>query len=564
MGKFLISAILAVAIVGLAVLTVGGLAAAWLNNPAKLEYQRQADALALQRQAEESAWWRDVRESIKPAVILAGVVVALAAASGMTGAVGLFLARQWDERQKTRRTYAPDKRGLLPVSDQALDQAAALALAGHWQTQVTAAQHPQIPQTVTRYVDSRRYIEGKATPALPNAPAVEMPAAPLALPGAVELGNVLTGPPALDRVLIAIGPGGTPLFVAARDLCHVALTGSTGGGKSNLLRLLLAQLLAAGARVVLADPHYAPIDPDDPQTGDWRPIERRLLSPPAVSPDEIGDLLTWTDQELTDRLDMRRAGERVGPPLFLALDELPSIHAQVNGAADVLGRVVREGRKVGVFAVSSAQDFLVKSIGGSGAARDNFRTAYYVGGDKTSAAALLDVKARDIDDSSLGRGVVMLRNQSAAPTATIARVPLVSNESLYRLLPAPSSDSSDSSRTAAAAEPQPDPRSTWRVVGGAGSGANTGVSTGATPKSPVNGHFEAESVSAPVLAPAPAPPTAPPFDPDADRRERIRTLADQGVSRNSICQIIFGSKNKANMDYIRDALGDQAQAAEGD
>lgn len=452
MGRFvqalILTLLLAVVLVSCTVTAVEN----YFQDPARIEAQRQAAALALQRQAEESAWWRDVREALKPFVIVGGGVVALAAGFGAAGGLGLFLARQWDERQKRRRTYTPDKRGLLPVTDQALDQVAALALAGHWQAQVTAAQHPQIPASVTRYADQRRYVEGR-TGAAPSAPA-SLPMgepAPLALPGPVDLGNVLAGPPTLDRVLIGLGPGGHPIQVSARDLCHVALTGATGGGKSNLMRLLLAQLLAAGARVVLADPHYAPLDPDDPTTGDWRPIEARLFSPPAVTATEIADLLSYIDQALTDRLELRRQGERLGPPVFLALDELPSINATVNGAADVLGRVVREGRKVGVLTVSSAQDFLVKTIGGSGAARDNFRTAFYTGGDQTSARVLLDVRGR-IEEPP-GKGLVMLRS-AATPTATMTRVPLVSDATLRRLLPAPRwSDSdglgrSDGSRTA--------------------------------------------------------------------------------------------------------------------
>ena len=126
-------------------------------------------------------------------------------------------------------------------------------------------------------------------------------------------------------------------------------------------------------------------------------------------------------------------GEKVGAPLFLAYDELPVIVDTVKDAPERLGRILREGRKVQILTVGASQEFLVKTIGGSSGARDQYRTAYYVGGDRTSASALLDLPARTIDDGPLGHGVALLRSK-ATPAARLVRVPLASNQGIAQML----------------------------------------------------------------------------------------------------------------------------------
>jgi hypothetical protein len=185
--------------------------------------------------------------------------------------------------------------------------------------------------------------------------------------------------------------------------------------------------------VVLADPHFAPVDPESGE--DWRPIANRLVMEPAVSYAAIKDTLRWlSTDELPKRLDLRRQGEHPGTPYFLAMDELPAIVKHVPEAPEYMADLLREGRKVGLYLVTAAQDWLVKTVGGSGAVRDCFRTAFYVGGDATSARVLLDVKGR-IDDGGLGKGIVMMRS-SATLQAALSRIPYASNDALYDLLPA--------------------------------------------------------------------------------------------------------------------------------
>ena len=248
------------------------------------------------------------------------------------------------------------------------------------------------------------------------------------LPGAIDLA-ALGCQPTMDHILLGVDELGQ-ITVAVPDLCHVALLGATGAGKSNLLRLILPQLQKIGASVILADPHFAPIDPENGD--DWRPIADRLIQAPAITADAIDQALSFMLDELGRRLELRRENKPVGVPLFFAFDELPVICDLVKDAPARLGKLLREGRKVHLLTVGASQSMLVKEVGGSSTLRDQYRTAFYVGGDRKSAAAMLDIPERDIDDGPLGKGIVLLRSKSTSP-ARMVRVPLVSNASLYQL-----------------------------------------------------------------------------------------------------------------------------------
>jgi len=249
------------------------------------------------------------------------------------------------------------------------------------------------------------------------------------LPGALDL-SALDCNPTIDHILLGVDEQGQ-ITVSVPDLCHVALLGSTGGGKSNLLRLIIPQLQRIGASVILADPHFAPIDPENGD--DWRPIADRLIHAPAVTADAIDQELSFMLEELERRLEKRRQNLPIGAPLFFAFDELPVICDLVNNAPKRLGKLLREGRKVSLLTIGASQSMLIKEVGGSSTLRDQYRTAFYVGGDRKSAAAVLDLPERDIDDGPLGKGIVLLRSKSTSP-ARLVRVPLVSNASLYELL----------------------------------------------------------------------------------------------------------------------------------
>ena len=150
--------------------------------------------------------------------------------------------------------------------------------------------------------------------------------------------------------------------------------------------------------------------------------------------DKIDYYLNYlANKTIPRRLDLFAASKPTGKPIFVVLDELPAIVKHVKNTPDYLDTILKEGRKVGVYLISAAQDFLVNTIGGTGAVRDCYRTAYSVGGDDTTTNKLL---GKTKADRPLGKGVVLLRNASndLCKEAVTALVPYVDNKSLERLL----------------------------------------------------------------------------------------------------------------------------------
>jgi hypothetical protein len=244
--------------------------------------------------------------------------------------------------------------------------------------------------------------------------------------------------PSMERIFLARTLSGVDLFCPARDLCHVALAGPTGEGKSSIMRLLMAQLVYAGATVLLLDPHYTGYDIEKQE--DWTPFERHLHRPPTQCRDYkvIGQYLQHTAETLIpERLEKRANYQPTGTPTFLVIDELPSIIRKVRRAPEWMSTILEEGRKVGVYLISAAHNFLVKTISpddGGGSIRDCYRTAYYAGGDPTTAKVLLGMAPSELPEGELGKGRVMLRNTTASKRAQLVRVPYVDNAALYRLL----------------------------------------------------------------------------------------------------------------------------------
>ncbi len=402
------------------------------GQPDSLAYSRQQLELQQQRAAAERAEQQAVSMAPFDQAVGAAWRIFLAAVPLVALGIGVDAYRQ-----RRRPLVTPNHAGQLPVPRAMIDSgelagAMVQALHAYHQTQALAAAQPRIDKL------NITVKEPSPLPQIPlSAPGListepEAPALPM---GTVDLSELVqTWRPSVDSITLAVGPGGVPYRVHARELCHVALAGATGGGKSNIMRLLLAQLTAAGAKVCLADPHFTPYDPESGD--DWRPIAQRLHMAPAVKAGDIRHMLAWmATDELPQRLERRYKGQHVGAPLFLAIDELPAIVADVKDAPDHMARILREGRKAGIFVVGAAQDFLVKTIGGAGAVRDCYRTAFYVGGDAQTARVLLDVQGR-VDDGQLGQGLAMLRSK-ATPQAALVRVPYASNESIYGLLNVP-------------------------------------------------------------------------------------------------------------------------------
>lgn len=249
--------------------------------------------------------------------------------------------------------------------------------------------------------------------------------------------------PSLDRIYLGTLEDGTMLFCAASELCHVALAGTTRGGKSTIMRMLAAQLCYAGAGVLLLNPHHSRYLFDKKE--DWTPFEGSdasghpyLLYPPMDCRhyDVIEHYLRQiVEVKLTERKERVANGHPAGKPFFLILDELPDIVKHVSGATGYLDDLIRQGAKYNLFVISASQDFLVKTLKlESGEARECYRTAYYVGGGGQTAKILLDGPVEAAIENLLGAGTVLLRNFQVCKKATLASVPYVDNGALYTLL----------------------------------------------------------------------------------------------------------------------------------
>lgn len=236
--------------------------------------------------------------------------------------------------------------------------------------------------------------------------------------------------PRKDKLLIAAGTDGL-LQVSMGLAWHIALAGSTGNGKTNLLRLLLPQLVKM-AQVYYISPAFAPVKANGE---DWRPIAAHLAGPVAVDASEIAERLSWAVAMYEDRAERERAGDFSwqDEPCYIVIDEFIKVKELYPDAPDLVVQLLKFARQYGVFVILAAQDFLLGSIGGDSGARECFRTCIYAGGDAHTARKLLDIAGTLPYEAQLGnKGLVAVKSKEIP--LTLARVPLMSNEALYELL----------------------------------------------------------------------------------------------------------------------------------
>ena len=211
------------------------------RRPADL-YAAQRAQLDYQAKLDSQARMQARADALEPMIRL--VLAALYLAPLAAGFVAL------DAYRLRRRLVAADAAGRLPLPRRVVETNARPAIAALAAFHATEYQRATPPPS-----------RALATPAPVSVPTLITSDQVEPLPPAIDLSALVQDwRPSLDAILLGVGPGGKRITVPARDLCHVALAGATGGGKSNIMRLVVSQLQSAGAKVVLADPHYAPLD----------------------------------------------------------------------------------------------------------------------------------------------------------------------------------------------------------------------------------------------------------------------------------------------------------------
>jgi hypothetical protein len=248
--------------------------------------------------------------------------------------------------------------------------------------------------------------------------------------------------PSMAQIFLGKSAAGD-IIVPGNKLLHSVATGPTGGGKTNIVRMELMQLVYIGCQVTLMDIHYAPIKEDeDGQPIDWRPIVNRLDRAPIY---DLGVIIKWMNwlafTELQARIDRGRNGQPIGKPIFFSIAELPSVLDEAGDKiAQPLAKILRQGRQYLIFFVGDSNDLLTSTLHMTTGPRECFRTGFYTGGDPTTAKALLDLpNGVKVNEEGLGQqGLVYVK--TAIHPYTQARVGWASNEALYELFETPIRD----------------------------------------------------------------------------------------------------------------------------
>ena len=268
--------------------------------------------------------------------------------------------------------------------------------------------------------------------------------------------------PSQEKIYLAAKSNGDPLTSEMYQMCHVGLGGPTGGGKTNVNRLITSQLLYAGATVYLATPNFAQVKLNGHRLEDWRPIVARLAAPPAREDDEIASLILGFHELFNKRRRAESLSPRRPKDMFLVLGELPGITSRMRrwykeqvriakqlrqkgedvpdplDPMEVIILLLREARQYGVHIITEFQDALVNTIGLDSGARENIGTGVYFGGDQITAKLLLKLqKSEKIDERGIGsKGASYIYTKSEG-VAQPARIPFFSNTALYELFEYP-------------------------------------------------------------------------------------------------------------------------------
>ena len=237
---------------------------------------------------------------------------------------------------------------------------------------------------------------------------------------------------------------------AHKQLCHGVFNAVTGRGKTIIERGIEMQLLKAGHEVVHADLKFTLID----EKGlDYRPMAKALLDQGTITikeqdlqhllmiPEQIRDMIEWAAlTEVPRRLALYHAGIHNYRTLYIFLEEFLYLVKLYPEIAEWVECLIIVGRSLGIKLFTVAQNFLARDTKLSGAMRENFETAYYLGGDDHSGAVILDVSKKElmqflnVNNILLGQGIAMLRNNTVAPQARLIRTGWASNEAIYYLL----------------------------------------------------------------------------------------------------------------------------------
>ena len=253
-------------------------------------------------------------------------------------------------------------------------------------------------------------------------------------------------PPAATAVAVGVGTAGRVIWLDLGDErnAHILIGGTTGSGKTELLRWVLFRLARQNPperlRMILLDP----------KRNELRPFERlpHLLHPLTAQPLECAALLAWAVEEL----DRRAASGRTHPRIVIVVEEVADL-ATTGGILPALARIAQIGRSLGMQLITTTQQPGARALGDSLA---NYPCRLL--GRVSSATLTFGAagRARTGADGLLGRGDFILLS---AGEGTRFQAPLMSG-GLWAKLPAgePGSLARELPTLASFADLQRDPR----------------------------------------------------------------------------------------------------------
>lgn len=162
-----------------------------------------------------------------------------------------------------------------------------------------------------------------------------------------EMMRVLRVP---GTALIGMGADGVPVMLrlGVPDVPHVLIAGTTGSGKSQAARALLASLVlyqpARETRLVIIDPKASDFD--------VFATAPHLLCPIVQNANEVRARLEW----LADEMERRQLARIRRPRIVVLVDELADLLMQGGSSLqDLLTRLVQRGRSAGICIVACTQ-----------------------------------------------------------------------------------------------------------------------------------------------------------------------------------------------------------------
>jgi S-DNA-T family DNA segregation ATPase FtsK/SpoIIIE len=189
--------------------------------------------------------------------------------------------------------------------------------------------------------------------------------APRAVGLAGLCGKLSAVPP--NCAVLGVDEGGAPLLLRldSPDVAHVLLAGTTGSGKTALLRTLLLSLAMHNhpgrLQLVLIDPKGRGLADLTDLPHVWRPREGPVAGGVVAGVAEAARLLDLLVAEMVRR-------DAVGcslPRLVVAIDELADLlQSGGKGVGEALTRLTQRGREAGLHVVAATQRPAAALVGG--------------------------------------------------------------------------------------------------------------------------------------------------------------------------------------------------------